>query len=66
MSFIAIAPKAQDSDQLQNILDSWNLRKVDMPGDGDCLFWSIAYGLMQRIQNGDNAVKQLLLGLGVV
>ena len=37
MSFIQkLTAKAQYSDQLQNILDPWSLRKVDMPGDVDC------------------------------
>ena len=51
-----------DNDQMRNLLHSWNLKRVDIPGDGDCLFSS---GLIQRIQHGDDAIKQVLLSLGV-
>lgn len=54
-----------DNEQIGSLLKSWNLERVDIPGDGDCLFRSVAFGLIQIIQHGDKDIKELLLGLGV-
>ena len=72
MSFLSIAqrlsvgPHAEsDNDQIGSLLTSWNLERVSIPGDGDCLFRSVAFGLIYRLQHGDKDIKELLLGLSV-
>ena len=68
MSFLSIAqklttrPQDNNNDQMRNLLHSWNLKQVDVAGDGDCLFRSVAFGL---VQHGDDAIKQVLLRLGI-
>ena len=51
--------------QIENLLASWNLKRIAVPGDGNCLFRSVALGLIQRLKEGDKDVEQALLGLGV-
>ena len=53
------------SDQIESLLTSWNLKRIAVAGDGNCLFTSIAFGLVQRIQSGDNVATEILCGLGV-
>ena len=40
-----------ENSQIKNMLSSWNLQKVNIPGDGNCLFTSVAFSLVQRIQS---------------
>ena len=43
---------------LDNVLSSWNFRRVEVPGDGNCLFTSIAHSLVIRVQCGDEGVTR--------
>ena len=52
-------------DQMESLLASWNLQRVTIPGDGNCLFTSVAFSLVQRIQGGDTVTRDRLLTLGV-
>lgn len=68
-SFIALVEgltkkQAPDSN-LDILLKSWKLKRVIVPGDGNCLFTSVANSLVQRSQSGDTAVLQILVHLGV-
>ena len=54
-----------DSSQIDSLLMSWNLKRVTVPGDGNCLFTSIAFSLVQRAQRGDTFTSEHLLALGV-
>ena len=72
MSFLSIAERLtrvssyeSDIQQLGSQLASWNLKKVSTPGDGNCLFRSVAVGLIHRLHHGDKDIEQVLLGLGV-
>ena len=56
---------ANDNEQLEPLLASWNLTRVTSLGDGDCLFRSVAYCLVYRMQQGDIAVKQCMVRIGV-
>ena len=47
---------------MESLLNSWNLKRVAVPGDGNCLFTSIAFSL---IQSGDTLTTECLLALGV-
>ena len=40
-----------ENSQIENMLSSWNLQKINIPGDGNCLFTSVAFSLVQRIQS---------------
>ena len=42
-----------DSSKIDSLLMSWNLKRVVVPGDGNCLFTSVAFSLVQRAQKGD-------------
>ena len=48
--------------QMERLLTSWN---VEIPGDGNCLFTSVAFSLVQRIQGGDQSTRERLHALGV-
>ena len=52
-------------DQMESLLSSWNLQRVTIPGDGNCLFTSVAFSLVQRIQGGDTVTRDRLLTLQV-
>ena len=57
---------ANDNKQsLEPLLASWNLTRVPSLGNGDCLFRSLAYCLIYRIQRGDVALKQCMTRIGV-
>ena len=72
ISFIAVIEKLVAScphdsckSQIDKTLSSWNLKRVDIPGDGNCLFTSTAFSLVQLIQGGDAGIKAHMLLLGV-
>ena len=54
-----------ESTQMESLLNSWNLKRAAVPGDGNCLFTSIAFSLIQKIQSGDTLTTECLLALGV-
>ena len=54
-----------DNKQLELLLTSWNLRRVSSLGNGDCLFSSVAYCLIHRMEQGDTAIKQQMMKIGV-
>ena len=54
-----------ESSQIENMLSSWNLQKVNIPGDGNCLFTSVAFSLVQRIQSGDAYIIERLRDIGI-
>lgn len=54
-----------DSSKIDSLLMSWNLKRVVVPGDGNCLFTSVAFSLVQRAQKGDTFTSEYLLALGV-
>ena len=51
--------------ELDMLLKSWNFRRVEVRGDGSCLFTSVAHSLIQRIETGDASILQILLQTGV-
>ena len=61
----SIANKKIDNEQLEPLLESWKLTRVPSVGNGDCLFRSLAYCLIYRMQQGDVAIKQQLVRIGV-
>ena len=74
ISFIALieklvgsCPHELDHSQIDTTLSSWNVKRVNMPGDGknNCLFKSIAFTVVQQIQGGDACIRAHLLSLGV-
>ena len=38
--------------RLQNVLGSWNFKRIPVTGDGNCLFYAIAFSLLQLMQTG--------------
>ena len=71
-SFLAVIQGAcskhqtsEQSAQIDNLLASWNMKRITVPGDGNCLFTSIALGLIQRVQTGDESAIECLHTLGV-
>ena len=50
---------------LQNVLESWNFQRIEVPGDGNCLFYAISLALVERIQHGDTQLHQTLTSLGL-
>lgn len=54
-----------DNEQIENHVASWNLELVPIPGDGNCLFTSIAFVLIQRMQSGDRDIQGRMLALGI-
>lgn len=55
----------QHEKQLSDVLNSWNFQRIEMEGDGNCLFLAIAWNLMLRIQACDHNVISMLSSLGV-
>ena len=51
--------------RLTNSLTSWNFRSVSTPGDGNCLFHSVAFALQQQSQQGNDSICQVLSSLGI-
>ena len=54
-----------ESTNLESVLSSWNFRKVDVPGDGNCLFTSVALSILERIQNHDQVIIDIMTKLGL-
>ena len=54
-----------DYSQIDQTLSSWNLRRIQSPGDGNCLFTSIAFVLAHRIRGGDATIRAHLRLIGV-
>ena len=52
--------------ELDTLLKSWNFRRVEVCGDGSCLFTSVAHSLIQRIiDSRDAAILHILQQIGV-
>lgn len=45
--------------RLENVLKSWSFKRLPVTGDGNCLFYAVAYSLLCRRQH--ECVQQLLL-----
>jgi hypothetical protein len=60
------AQESGDSDEkrLLDVLSSWNLQKVQVAGDGNCLFTAVACNLLHLISNGDVGILHTLSSLG--
>ena len=54
-----------DDAALTNTLTSWNFRRIAVNGDGNCLFTSVAMGLIANINSGQIEAKAALARLGV-
>ena len=54
-----------DTTHMEHLLSSWNVRRVHVQGDGNCLFTSIAHSLVQRVKDGDHATTERLHLIGV-
>ena len=46
-------------------LSAWNLRRVNMQGDGNCLFSFIAFCVVKQITDRNEALKSRLFALGI-
>ena len=44
---------------MENVLKSWNFKRLPVSGDGNCLFYAVAYSLLYRIRS--ERTNQLLL-----
>ena len=56
----------EDGDQnLDELLSSWNFRRVEVLGDGNCLFTSLAHSLIIRVNSGEQAIITQLLAIGI-
>ena len=54
-----------DAHHLENVLSSWDFMRVPVPGDGNCLFSAVSLGLIERLQNEDHKVVDVLTELGI-
>ena len=54
-----------NTNNLDSLLESWNLRREVVPGDESCLFTSVANSLIQRVQCGDMLVSDIFARFGV-
>lgn len=54
-----------NNEQMEPLLASWNLKRVPSLGDGNCLFRSVAFGLIHQIQQGHDAIKDHMISLGI-
>lgn len=50
---------------LDMFLKSWNFKRINIHGDGSCLFTSVAHPLIQRVESGDTSVLHILFQIGV-
>jgi hypothetical protein len=50
---------------IDSVLSTWNFERVPVPADGNCLFTAVALALVERVQNEDKAVMDILQKLGV-
>ena len=48
------------SENLQTVLTAWNFQRIPVPGDGNCLFTSLASAILHRIRNGDTLLITIL------
>ena len=57
--------EVDNGQQMESLLSSWNMKKICIPGDGNCLFASIAFSLVHRVERGDRATIECLHKLGI-
>lgn len=51
--------------KLDEVFSSWNFRRVEVLGDGNCLFTSLAHSLVIRVNSGEQAIITQLLAIGI-
>ena len=56
--------EVDNGQQMESLLSSWNMKRICIPGDGYCLFASIAFSLVHRVERGDRATIECLHKLG--
>ena len=47
------------------MLTSWNVKRIPVRGDGNCLFAAVEFAIVQRMQTGDTVLPDTLLSLGL-
>lgn len=70
VSFLALIKQSCDkhhteSADISSVLSPWNFMQVPVPGDGNCLFTSVALSIIERIQNHDQTVIDFITTLGL-
>lgn len=61
----SVANTKNNNEQLEPLLASWGMLRVPSLRNGDCLFRSIAYSLIYRMQRGDLCIQQCMARIGV-
>ena len=52
-------------DRLDSVLRSWNFERITVPGDGDCLFTSVAMNIKHFSQLGNESLCNILKDLSI-
>lgn len=55
----------EHSKRLNNVLKSWNFVRVEVPGDGNCLFTSVAITVISLCQQYQSPLAAILHNLGI-
>ena len=50
---------------LDEVLSSWSFRRVEVLGDGNCLFTSVAHSLVRLVNDGEQPIITQLLHIGI-
>lgn len=61
-SIMGITQEEEDTGEkiIDNLLKSWNLKRQEMPRDGNCLFYSVAYNLKTQVERGNTDLNSIL------
>ena len=53
-------------ERLDALLKSWNFSRLEVPRDGNCLFYAAAYNLKFQLESGNTELERILENLGIV
>lgn len=57
--------QSENLKRLTNVLQSWNFVRVEVPGDGNCLFTSVAITIISMCQQHQSPLVDILQELGI-
>ena len=52
-------------ERLDLLLKSWNFSRLEVPRDGNCLFYAVAHNLKFQVQKGNTDLENILKNIGI-
>ena len=52
-------------ERLDQLLKSWQFMRFEVPRDGNCLFYSVAYNLKMQFERGNSELEQIVTNVGI-